>query len=82
MDMSDHRVSRVGEDAAEGDTGDHGPEERTAREGDGVAAASDEERARGRDSRTPTGRPAPPPREGEEPELEGELTAEEFVDES
>jgi hypothetical protein len=83
MKKYDSRVARVDEDAGAGDTGLHGPEERTAADNErsGFAQASDEERASGGSARASTGRPAPPPREDEEPaSAQAEVEGEEFRD--
>jgi hypothetical protein len=83
MAATDNRTSRVRGDGGAGDAGDHGPEERTARDGEDSAPASDAERARGVDARSPGGRPAPPPREGEEPDAaDRDRAAEEFRDDA
>ena len=62
--------------------GDHGPAERTARDGkaDGIATASDAERAQGAGATAPTTRPAPPPRDDENPQDQGGAGSEEFRD--
>jgi hypothetical protein len=78
----DQRSARTQIDRAGGDAGDHGPPERTARDDrPGHAQASDVERATGTDAAATTRKPAPPPREGEDPDAaDGELAAEEFRD--
>lgn len=81
MTPNKRRATRDATDGAAGD-GDHGPAERTAREGNahGFATASDAERAQGAGATAPTIRPAPPPRDDESPLDQGGSGSEEFLD--
>lgn len=81
MRPEQRRARRESEDRSEA-AADHGPGERTARDdaAGGFATASDEERSRGAGAATPTGKPAPPPREDDGPDASGDAAAQEFRD--